>query len=194
MKDKLILISLIIVISSATFVGWVMFFNSVWVQTEDKVEVTRPIVTVEVVEEVEVIEPTLNIPIKDEHKEYVIQASSMYDVPIPLIVAIMSIESNFVADVISPTNDLGYMGINRSNVSSLTKSFHTDDFLNPYNNIVAGTYWLRGIMDNGYNLSKSLMVYNMGSVKAKELWQQGVYETDYTRKVMEKNEAYSGTI
>jgi hypothetical protein len=34
------------------------------------------------------------------------------------------------------------------------------------------------------------MAYNMGSAGASKLWEQGIYETDYSKSIMEKAVEY----
>lgn len=99
-----------------------------------------------------------------------------------MALAVCDIESDFNKNAKSSTNDIGFMQINEINRAQLAKlGFDIDD---PVDNIKAGIYLLDGHMAATNNdTSKALMRYNNGAGGAAKLWKQGVYETDYTRKV-----------
>jgi soluble lytic murein transglycosylase-like protein len=86
------------------------------------------------------------------------------------------------------------MQINKCNHKEIEQLFGYSDMLNPKQNIVAGIY----LLSNAHNIAdgdinKTLMTYNMGETKAKSYWKQGIYETDYTRKVCENIATYRRT-
>jgi soluble lytic murein transglycosylase-like protein len=107
-----------------------------------------------------------------------------------MILAIMFRESTFRAHAVSPTNDYGIMQINRGNHKWLSESLGITDFLDPKQSIDAGTFHLKGIVDNGYDdVHKILMVYNLGGRKAKDLWNQGINTSAYSRSVVDYMES-----
>lgn len=58
------------------------------------------------------------------------------------------------------------------------------DMTNPYQNIRAGLYILRRLFEKYDDPAKVLMAYNMGEYGASVLWEQGVFETTFTRRVL----------
>lgn len=96
---------------------------------------------------------------------------------------LMKHESGYDIDNISPTNDYGLMQINKCNHKWLSKHLGIDDFLNPYQNVLAGTYMLHDLFTRYEDTSLVLMAYNMGEDTAKRLWNNGITETGYTNVV-----------
>ena len=112
-----------------------------------------------------------------------------YNIDFYLIMALMEQESMYKADTISSTNDYGLMQINKCNHEWLSEELGITDFLDPYQNIMAGTYEIHRLFEKYGDTNKVLMAYNMGEGGARRLWNQGIYETDYTRSVAEKYES-----
>lgn len=128
-----------------------------------------------------------DIPLSYELQEYTFMQCLKYDVDPVLALAVMKTESNFNPDTVSETKDYGIMQINECNHKWLSDAFGDIDFLDAKDNIKCGVYMLSRIKQ--VTVSFKLMVYNMGSVKAKDLWEKEIYSTDYTDKV-EKNMKY----
>ncbi|MDR2775954.1 MAG: AAA family ATPase, partial [Tannerella sp.] len=68
--------------------------------------------------------------------------------------------------------------------SVMTEAIGVDDFLDPTQNIRAGLYILRGLFEKYDDPAKVLMAYNLGESGAKRLWEQGVFETSYTKNIL----------
>lgn len=51
-------------------------------------------------------------------------------------------------------------------------------------NIEAATYLISSYFETYGSYELALMVYNCGPTGAKNLWAAGIYQTDYTNKVM----------
>ncbi len=105
-----------------------------------------------------------------------------------VVLAIMWQESNFTATVISKTDDYGIMQINTVNHEWLSKKLGIDDFLDPYQNIDAGTYIFAYLILKYKDPHKALMAYNYGEAGAKQCWDRNVYTSKYSRNVMIKTE------
>ena len=103
----------------------------------------------------------------------------------------MYAESSFRTDVVSDTDDYGLMQINSVNHEKLTENLGITDFTDPYQNIRAGVYILRGLFEKYDDAAKVLMAYNMGDYGASVLWDKGVYSTTYTNKVLAKADEYA---
>jgi len=131
-----------------------------------------------------------DISVSDELQRYTFDISAERGLNYEMILAIMFKESTFREGAVSKTNDYGIMQINRGNHKWLSESLGITDFLDPEQSIDAGTFHLKGIVDNGFDdVHKILMVYNLGGRKANELWQQGIFSTAYSRGVVEYMES-----
>ena len=99
-----------------------------------------------------------------------------------MALAVCDVESDFDKDARSSTGDVGYMQINEINRATLAKlGYDIDD---PIGNIWGGVCLLDGHMAaTGDDVSKALMRYNNGAGGTAKLWRQGIYKTDYTKKV-----------
>lgn len=134
----------------------------------------------------EVVVSSYDVPLHPAFVWEVIRQSKINGYDPKYTFAVIKKESSFDVDAVSRTNDYGLMQINKSNFGWLQSDFCREiDFMDPKQNIMVGAYMIGQLLKihNG-NVDKALMVYNMGGNKAKSLWAQGVYETDYTKKVM----------
>lgn len=135
---------------------------------------------------------TTGIPVTfgEDLQEFTYYLSAAYDIDYTLVLAIISKESAFMPDGISSTNDYGLMQINACNHEWLTEELGITDFIDPYENIKAGLFILRGLFEKYDSTSKVLMAYNMGENGASKLWEQGIFESNYSKDVLQKQETY----
>ena len=105
-----------------------------------------------------------------------------YGVPYALALAIAEVETHFNPDATSPASDYGLMQINQYNHEWL-QGLGMDP-LTHAGNIEAGVYIVGSYLDRYRDTEQALMAYNNGPTGARKLWDAGVYQTDYTRKVM----------
>jgi soluble lytic murein transglycosylase-like protein len=108
--------------------------------------------------------------------------------------ALIHQESTFNPDIISNTNDYGLMQINKVNHEWLTEKLGVTNYLNPYENIIAGMHILEDLFNKYENHSKVLMAYNMGEYGASNLWEQGIFQTQYSNKILELAATYEQQI
>lgn len=120
----------------------------------------------------------------EEQQEFVFYLCSGYNLDFTLVMALIQHESNFTPDVISSTNDYGYMQINLVNQQWLTETLGVTDYLDPYQNIRAGVFTLRKLFERYQDTDMVLMAYNMGENGASRLWEKGVFSTDYTESIL----------
>ena len=116
--------------------------------------------------------------------------SAGYDIDFTLVMAIIQQESSFQTDVISNSNDYGLMQINEMNHPYLTEQLGVTDFTEPHNNIRSGMFILRKLFEKYESPEKVLMAYNMGEYGASILWNQGIFESNYSRKVLEYQQQF----
>lgn len=127
-----------------------------------------------------------NVPMPDDLQVYLYEACEQNGVPFEFALALIGNESGYQADAISETNDYGLMQINQCNHEWLSEELGIDDFMNPEENIQAGTYILSGLFEKYEDPHKVLMAYNMGEGGAKKQWDSGVFQSNYSRRVMGK--------
>lgn len=133
-----------------------------------------------------------NVPLSKEVQDYIFVLAEEYHADSSLIFALIETESNFEIGLVSRTNDYGLMQINRCNHKRLKEELGVVDFLDPKQNILAGTYMIsEHLKANNGDYTKALMCYNMGAYGARKAWAKGITSTSYTRKVFAALEKYT---
>ena len=132
----------------------------------------------------------LDIPMDESLQEYIYWMADAYDIDFAFLMGLIRNESNFQVDVISETNDYGLMQINQKNHEWLSNAVGVTDFLDPYQNIQAGLYILGNLFEKYDDPHMVLMAYNMGESGASKLWNQGIYQSKYSNRVLEYQETY----
>ena len=132
----------------------------------------------------------LDVPMDEGIQEYVYWMADAYEIDFTFLMALIRSESNFQADVVSATNDYGLMQINQKNHEWLTNAVGVTDFLDPYQNIQAGVYILNTLFEKYDDPHMVLMAYNMGEGGASKLWDQGIYQSKYSQRVIGYQETY----
>ena len=124
-----------------------------------------------------------------ELQEFTYYLCEAYYIDFNFAMAVMFTESSFRADIING-NDYGLMQINECNHKDLEEKLGVTNFLEPYQNIRAGLYILRGLFEKYDEPSLVCMAYNMGEYGASVLWDKGIHETSYSIKVLSKANEY----
>lgn len=110
-----------------------------------------------------------------------------------LALAVCDVESDFDPDAASSTSDFGLYQINECNRKDLAKKGYDID--KPLDNIAAGLEMLsEHLTSTKGDVAKALMRYNNGPGKAAKLWKKGIYETDYTKKVLRAYDHWKGVL
>lgn len=124
------------------------------------------------------------VPLSNDVQEYIHTLCEEYNLAYSFIIALVATESNFNSDIISATDDYGLMQINACN--------HRDDFdyLDPYDNVTMGIEMLSDLAEKYSDVESVLMAYNLGEAGAVNLWNQGIYSTEYTKKVLDRKLQY----
>jgi len=126
-----------------------------------------------------------DVPLPYDIQHHLFEVCEEWSVPVELVLAIISVESEFNWQAKSSTGDYGLMQINECNLGWLRDSGMTNVF-NPRQNISAGVHILSMCWSD--DLSETLMRYNCGVAGAERLRAKGVTETAYTRKVLAEYE------
>lgn len=151
---------------------------------EEQIEMVEPVtcrltITVKVLE----VDKYRDIPLSHELQDVALAACEEYGVLPDVLFAVMEVESGYQLDARNG-ECFGLMQIHSINLPWLSEQIGTTDLSDPTQNIKAGAYILGGYLER-YNLTDSLMAYNLGEGGAKAQWAQGIHETAYTRKVLE---------
>ena len=156
--------------------------------------------------------PTVTITetVKSKAKELKTEVRTYYDVPLDmgfqdyireecinagldmeLVLAIMKVESDFNSEVISSTDDFGLMQVNEINFEEVERELGLTNMLDPHQGAKAGIYLLSKLKwcESEHQM---LMAYNMGVTGAQRLWKEGIYETNYSKKVLKAKELIGG--
>lgn len=153
------------------------------------------IIPEETIAPIEPVKPIYyDCPLDYELQDYIRGICNAYDVPMSMVLAIISAESSFRPSIISKTNDYGLMQINVVNHGWLTEEYGITDFLDPRINVFCGIQIYLKHYEKYEDMNKALMAYNHGAAGAKRLWDKGIYETDYTRKILNIMEGYDNEI
>ncbi len=126
-----------------------------------------------------------------ELQEFTYYLCEAYYIDFSFAMGLMFTESSFDTDSISKTSDFGLMQINKCNHETLSSALGITNFTEPYQNIRGGLYILRGLFEKYDDASMVCMAYNMGDYGASVLWDNGVYETSYSREVLAKANEYA---
>lgn len=208
--DIIKFIIMFVLLTNLVLVSQIIYYLNLKVQYQtdiylgefNKMQVSMEKIGVTVIEEhtlvkfeevlIEEFEVSDNISLSDELQEFLWYICKMYNIDYHLVLAIIDVESGFNTDVINYGN-YGLMQINEVNHKWLQDELLIgSDFLNPYNNLLSGCYFLSLIANKYDSYNEILMVYNIGESGANKLFQQNIYSTSYTNKVKEKYEFYGG--
>lgn len=122
-------------------------------------------------------------------QEIIIEVAEEYGIEPSLMLAIAEIESNGNPNAKGKTNDYGLMQINKINHEWLEEELGITDWFDARQNAEAACYIVRWLQRNyepcAEDTSCLLMAYNMGIGGARKLWNQGTYESRYSRKVLD---------
>lgn len=163
-------------------------------ESSTPVEDIAPTTEVSTVKIVETTKAYYDCPLTENLQDYIRRLCNDYGVPMSLIIAMIDTESSFVTDVISDTNDYGLMQINEINHDEMYEEYGVTDFLDPYDNVFCGITLISQLYERYQDLHKALMAYNLGITGASELWEEGIYDTEYSRVISSLMEVYDAQI
>lgn len=115
-----------------------------------------------------------------------------YGVPYALALAVADVESRFDPDAVSGTGDYGLMQINEVNHEWLLEQ--GIDPMTPTGNIEAGVKILAQYLGTYDLTEQALMAYNCGQSGAQQMWESGVYQTAFTKQVMNRYAFWSSVL
>lgn len=119
-----------------------------------------------------------------EYDYYIEKAAVLYDVPFPLIKAMIKFESDYNPEAVSQAGAKGLMQLMPENI----KAYGVNDPFDPHNNIMVGTKYFKMLCDrfNG-DFELALAAYNAGPTCVEKYDRIPPYEEtkEYVQKVMD---------
>lgn len=133
-----------------------------------------------------------NVPLSEDLKEYIIKLCESKHIAPALVFAIIDRESSFNEKAIGDSeHSFGLMQIQPRWSKERMTRLDCLDLLNPYQNVAVGIDILSTYFEKYEDIAYVLMAYNGGESYAENNMKNGIYETDYTRYVLEKSKEYS---
>ena len=126
---------------------------------------------------------TDEIPMSNGYQMVMQQACRMYGVDYALALAVAEVESDFDPEAWSGWA-FGIMQVSPVNYDWIMEETGLDASDKVYN-VAAGVYMLGDLLERYDTVTQALMCYNHGEAGARQLWAEGVWQTEYTQKVLE---------
>lgn len=132
-----------------------------------------------------------DIPMSVDEQVAVWDNALKYEICPYIVFGIIEVESNFNQSCVSNDTDYGLMQISKINFNEL-KEHHIDNVAtNGIQNIKGGCYLLAKSYGQHYSNNEALMRYNIGHSGAYKLFEQGITQTEYTKKVIQSAERFA---
>lgn len=191
-----ILIVALGILSLGFLIGW---FTHSWVASQTNTEppqpepTLQPVVVTPVPTIIPLEEPTMevyyyDVPLDEALQDHIRELCEENDVPMELVLAIISCESSYDPYAVSVSGDYGLMQINRINHEWLEEDYGITDILNPYQNITGGVTILAQYREMFDSWEETIVAYNRGPTGARNLFSQGITATEYSINVMARYE------
>lgn len=133
-----------------------------------------------------------DVPLSEGLKEYIVVLCESKHISPALVFAIIDRESSFNEKAIGDNgHSFGLMQIQPRWSKERMEKLNCMDLLDPYKNVTVGIDILFEYFERNEDIAYVLMAYNGGEAYAKNNMQKGVFETEYTRYVLEKSLEYS---
>lgn len=137
-----------------------------------------------------------DVPVDIDLLDHIRGLCGDYEIPVELVLAIIETESSYKADAVSKAGAIGLMQVIPE--SHYPRMYHLNctDLFNPYQNVKVGMDFLSELIEkyNG-NTHQALTAYNHGEKGANDkFFSKGIYQSDYSRKVLETAEKIKGEI
>lgn len=128
-----------------------------------------------------------NIKLSREQQIYAYNMATKYGIQYELFLALMYVESGFNPNTISKTNDYGLCQINKGNHPYITRQLGVTNFLDPYQNMQAGAFflaryfksWGKTVKDTKTLELHSLNSYNRGDASYQKYLAKGNTATSW---------------
>lgn len=131
-----------------------------------------------------------DLPLPDEVQDHIFDVCSLYDIPVPIILAMIYRESCFDPSVIGAAGEFGYMQIHPVTAKFIMNNTGLNVY-DPLENISAGAWLIHYFVERGYDIDDALICYNEGEGNAITLLNQGIKETAYTSDIFRTAATFS---
>ena len=131
-----------------------------------------------------------DIPLDIDLIEHIQELCCDYNIPIEIALAVIEQESTYKDDAVSYIGAKGLMQVQEKYHKDRMDKLGCTDLFDPYENTMVGMDYLAELLTyyNG-NFEMMLTAYNMGQTGAyNKLFSKGIYQSDYSREVLEKAE------
>lgn len=136
-----------------------------------------------------------DVPLSEGLKEYIVVLCESKHISPALVFAIIDRESSFNEKAIGDNgHSFGLMQIQPRWSKERMEKLNCMDLLDPYKNVTVGIDILCEYFERNEDIAYVLMAYNGGEAYAKNNFQNGIYETAYTKYVLEKLQQYDFSI
>lgn len=132
----------------------------------------------------------IDIDLDENIQEFIYLLCEGYNINYSFVLALIDQESSFTINAVSETGDYGLFQINEVNHEELKNKLGITNVSDPYENTRAGMFILRKLFEKYKEPAKVLMAYNMGETGAKILWDNNVFSTSYTDRVLKLQKKY----
>lgn len=134
------------------------------------------------------------VKLSEELQQFLYEKCQVYGVDYELILALIGCESGWDVNVVSDGQYYGLGMISVVALPQLSTELGTTDLSDPKQNIEAICFLLsEKLEENNNSIPAALMSYNKGQSGAEVYFEQGIYETGYTIKVLGFQEALKNT-
>ena len=127
-----------------------------------------------------------DIPLPEDVQTYIYNRCQETGISFEFMIALIEQESEFCADVVSPTGDFGLCQINRSANEELIHELGVTSLFDEFQNIDCAMAILEELFEKYKEPELVLMCYNMGEDGARRCWNMGRWESKYSVSVMRK--------
>lgn len=125
------------------------------------------------------------VPLTAEEQESLWNACMEFDIPYALALGIIDTETDFRNVAGDSGESVGYMQVQQRYHTDIMKRLGVEDLTDPEGNFRVALAFLAELVEATDTTEEALMAYNMGMSGAARLWQKGVYESEYSREVMD---------
>lgn len=133
-----------------------------------------------------------SIPLSASFQKWIDKKCNEYGISTSVVMGVISTESKFNVSAIGDRGEaFGLMQVQKKWHRKRMSKLGITDLMNCYNNVHVGIDFLAELYRaNNKNWHKTLMAYNGGQSYANKRCRNGLYSSEYSRKVMSKAEKY----
>ena len=164
-----------------------------WAADPESAETVGAVQLLPLLEQKEIVQPIFyeDMPMTVEEQMELFNAAEAFDIWYPLAVAMVDVETSFRNVAGDGGASIGYLQVNGTLHTDLMEQVGATDLWVPRDNFRTGLAYLAQQMERTDTVHKALMAYNMGPSGAAAVWERGIYESEYSQKVMERAEYWA---